>query len=105
MLERGVAEWNKWRVESPAAVPCLRRANFSEASLAGVDLTGADLRVIDLSGAKEFDELMTRRDVARSASFTPPERFFTKARAKIEAGHYDFVVDSRTPTLPKLAGH
>jgi hypothetical protein len=54
---------------------------------------------------KEFGELMTRRDAARGASFTTPERFFTKARAKIEAGHYDFAVDSRTATLPKPAGH
>lgn len=43
---------------------------------------------------KEFDDLMTRRDAARNASFTPPERFFKKARAKIEAGHYQFAVDS-----------
>ncbi|MGB7282950.1 MAG: hypothetical protein WBE13_11870 [Candidatus Acidiferrum sp.] len=48
----------------------------------------ADLR-------KEFDSLMTRRDAARDSSFTPPERFFKQARAKIEAGHYDFAVDEK----------
>src|SRR5580658_226900 len=51
ILERGVAEWNKWRAQSPAVVPSLRRADLAEASLAGVDFNGADLRVIDLSGA------------------------------------------------------
>ena len=42
---------------------------------------------------KEFHELMERMDAARSSSLTPPERFFKKAREKIEAGHYDFQVD------------
>ncbi|MBS1842623.1 MAG: hypothetical protein JST77_17480 [Acidobacteria bacterium] len=47
---------------------------------------------------EEFDDLMKRHDTARSTSFIPPERFFKKARAKIEAGHYDFAVDSPKPT-------
>lgn len=42
---------------------------------------------------KEFHELMERMDAARSSSLTPPERFFKKARDKIQAGHYDFSVD------------
>ena len=47
---------------------------------------------------KEFEDLMTRRDAARAASITVPERFFRKARAKIAEGHYDFGVDaSRCP--------
>lgn len=45
---------------------------------------------------QEFDGLMTRRDAAHGASFTPPERFFKRAQAKIEAGRYDFAVDSKT---------
>ena len=44
---------------------------------------------------REFDDLMARMDAARSQSLTPPERFFKKARKKIEAGHYAFVVDSK----------
>jgi hypothetical protein len=48
---------------------------------------------------KEFDGLMARMDAARAASLTPPERFFKKAQAKIEAGHYDFAVDAREPAL------
>ena len=43
---------------------------------------------------KEFDELMVRKDAARSASLIAPERFFQKARKKIEVGHYDFTVDN-----------
>lgn len=43
----------------------------------------------------EFDDLMTRMDMARAVSLTPPERFFAKAQAKIAAGHYDFEVDAQ----------
>lgn len=42
---------------------------------------------------KEFDSLMDRIDAARSSSLTAPERFFDRARAKIQSGHYDFSVD------------
>ncbi len=42
---------------------------------------------------KEFDDLMARMDAVRSTSFTVPERFFKKAQAKIQSGHYDFNVD------------
>lgn len=45
---------------------------------------------------KEFDALMDRMDGARSSSLTPPERFFEKARVKIQAGHYDFAVDTKS---------
>ena len=43
-----------------------------------------------------FDALMERMDTARAASLTPPERFFKKARKKIQAGHYGFAVDIET---------
>jgi hypothetical protein len=49
---------------------------------------------------REFDELMVRKDEARAASLVAPERFFLKARKKIEAGHYDFAVDNKTPIIP-----
>lgn len=42
---------------------------------------------------KEFDDLMVGMDNARGASLTPPERFFKKAKKKIEVGHYSFSVD------------
>lgn len=44
---------------------------------------------------KEFDVLMDRMDAARASSLTPPERFFEKARVKIQSGHYDFNVDTK----------
>lgn len=40
-----------------------------------------------------FDNLMSQMDTVRSSSLTAPERFFKKARAKIQSGHYDFSVD------------
>jgi hypothetical protein len=53
---------------------------------------------------KEFDGLMTLRDTAREASITAPEYFFKKARAKIEAGHYEFEVDAKT-SAPQSSLH
>ena len=44
---------------------------------------------------KEFDGLMARLDAARSSSPVAPERFFEKAKKKIQAGHYSFAVDSK----------
>lgn len=44
---------------------------------------------------KEFDDLMARKDVARTTSLVAPERFFLKARKKIEAGHYSFSIDEQ----------
>lgn len=52
-------------------------------------------------------ELMDRMDVARSSSITPPERYFERARRKIEGGNYDFAVDlpsGETPSGKKLDG-
>ncbi len=43
---------------------------------------------------KTFDVLMSQMDDARSSSLTAPERFFGKAKNKINAGHYNFNVDS-----------
>jgi hypothetical protein len=41
----------------------------------------------------EFDQLMDRMDAAREGSVAVPERFFNKARKKIELGDYRFNVD------------
>lgn len=51
---------------------------------------------------KEFDDLMTRKDAARAASQTAPERFFLKARKKIEAGHYNFAIDDKATDQGKI---
>lgn len=41
----------------------------------------------------DFDQLMDRMDAARQGSVAVPERFFNKARKKIERGDYRFNVD------------
>jgi hypothetical protein len=51
IVRRGVAEWNKWRVERTNIAPDLRGADLREASLAGADLRAANLRGADLRGA------------------------------------------------------
>lgn len=55
----------------------------------------------------DLAELMDRMDAVRSSSITPPERYFEKARKKIEGGNYDFAVDlptGQTPSASKLDG-
>jgi len=57
ILERGVIDWNEWRVENPGTVPDLKGAELWQAELSGADLTEAnlrwgDLRWADLNGAK-----------------------------------------------------
>jgi len=47
-----------------------------------------------------FDNLMDRMDDARAASLTPPERFFKRARKKIEKGDYSFAVDAVSEPPP-----
>lgn len=47
----------------------------------------------DESAQSELRELTDKMDVARANSITPPERYFEKARKKIEAGDYSFAVD------------
>lgn len=42
----------------------------------------------------ELGELIDKLDIARANSITPPERYFEKARKKIESGDYSFAVDA-----------
>jgi hypothetical protein len=51
----------------------------------------------------EFDELMARKEIARNASLVAPERYFLKARQKMEAGHYDFAIDEQYLETPKAS--
>ena len=44
----------------------------------------------------KFEMLMNQMDAAREQSITPPERYFKKARMKIESGHYAFQADKHT---------
>ena len=52
----------------------------------------------DKSAQAELRDLMDKMDIARANSITPPERYFEKARKKIEAGDYSFAVDARERT-------
>lgn len=50
----------------------------------------------DLEKAEEtLAELMDQMDIGRSSSITAPERYFLQAREKINAGHYNFLVDEQ----------
>lgn len=46
----------------------------------------------DAAEAK-LEDLMNRLDATRSASLTPPDRYFVAAQEKIKRGDYDFSVD------------
>lgn len=48
---------------------------------------------------KEFDCLMDRMDAARLSSLPAPERFFEKARSKIQLGHYEFDTDIKKESM------
>jgi hypothetical protein len=43
----------------------------------------------------EVSDLLNRLDDIRSASLTPPDRFFKKAQQKIASGDYDFGIDQK----------
>ena len=51
ILNTGVQEWNKWRVNNPSIRPDLRGANLESKELIEVDLHKADLRGTNLMGA------------------------------------------------------
>lgn len=53
---------------------------------APVDVEEAEIRLADL---------MDRLDAARAKSITTPEWAFARARKKIEAGHYTFIIDQQ----------
>ena len=53
----------------------------------------------------DFAALMERMDATRSGSLTAPEKFFQKARKKINQGHYDFDVDAKVPPPVLPASH
>ena len=128
ILFGGVATWPllahldayRWLVGSCALLagvtPAVYKALDFDVSLDAVGKNASELKVLHdrfrqawsvsaLDGfsefKREFDDLMTRRDATHNAGFTPPERFFRMARTKIEAGHYDFAVDSNAPTSLK----
>jgi hypothetical protein len=51
ILKQGVAAWNKWRSGARRSEVDLTRAQLRSVDLSGADLTEADLRSVDLRGA------------------------------------------------------
>lgn len=56
LLQHGVNEWEKWRIENPNIMP-----DFSEA-----DLSGADLREANLCGANLFKADLSKADLSEA---------------------------------------
>ncbi|MGH7015113.1 MAG: pentapeptide repeat-containing protein [Stellaceae bacterium] len=54
LLRRGATEWNRWRTEQPVA-PDLSGAQLRGLDLSGFDLSLTDLRGADLRGTKFCD--------------------------------------------------
>ncbi len=61
ILKKGVAAWNDWRDENPDAMP-----DLSTSSLSGADLTGANFRNANLSGAYLNGADLTDADLERA---------------------------------------
>lgn len=53
---------------------------------------------------QELRDLMDRLDIARANSITAPEKWFNKAKEKIEAGHYSFTVDASSDVIEHSPG-
>src|SRR6266700_314630 len=48
-LNRGVEEWNKWKMQHREIRPLLGRANLSGIDLSGIDLSDTDLSKVNFS--------------------------------------------------------
>lgn len=51
LLHDTAYNWNKWRFDNPTVIPDLTRAELSLHDLRWFDMTGANVREADLSGA------------------------------------------------------
>jgi uncharacterized protein YjbI with pentapeptide repeats len=64
ILKQGVTVWNKWRQEHPEITPDLSRTNLRSAGcLDMADLSGANLREVDLGKTYMFGILLTNADL------------------------------------------
>jgi hypothetical protein len=76
ILEKGVDAWNQWRLENPAVMPDLSRADLRQAdltarflrgaNLAGVRMTGANLSGANLSRANLFKATLVEADLSKA---------------------------------------
>ena len=73
-LRAGVAPWNQWREENPAALPDLSGADLAGADLCHANLSTAKLTGADLTGARccraNFDDADLSNAAGRGALFT-----------------------------------
>jgi uncharacterized protein YjbI with pentapeptide repeats len=67
ILKHGVAVWNKWRENHPEIIPDLSKTNLRSAGCLNiVDLSGANLREVDLDGTYMFGIFLTNADLSRA---------------------------------------
>lgn len=64
ILKQGVTVWNKWRQEHPEIIPDLSRTNLRSAGCLNiVDLSGANLREVNLGRTYMFGISLTHADL------------------------------------------
>jgi uncharacterized protein YjbI with pentapeptide repeats len=64
ILKQGVAMWNKWRKNHPEVTPDLSSTNLRSAGCLDItDLSGANLREVDLSGTYMFGISLTNANL------------------------------------------
>ena len=67
ILKQGVTVWNKWRKAHPEIIPDLSRTNLRSAGcLDMADLSGANLREVDLARTYMFGILLTNADLFKA---------------------------------------
>jgi hypothetical protein len=67
ILKQGVTIWNKWRKDHPEITPDLSKTNLRSAGCLNMaDLSGANLREVDLGRTYMFGILLTNADLFRA---------------------------------------
>src|SRR6185503_16419326 len=64
ILQKGVTHWNQWRRDHPAVRPDLSDATLVDAEFAHCNFCGADLRAVNLSGAKLYKTNFREADLS-----------------------------------------
>ena len=66
LLQKGVKEFNAWRLKHPTNIINLSNANFFGANLTGVNLTGANLSGTNLTDANLSNAKLNGVDLTRA---------------------------------------
>src|SRR5436853_1927364 len=65
MLKQGVTVWNAWRQRHPEIIPDMSRTNLRSAGCLNMsDLSGANLREVNLCGTYLFGIILTHADLS-----------------------------------------